>query len=163
MTGSPRGEAATPARVATVDAYVIRRAGDGWQALLLQRARDTRCPGSWETVHGRIEAGERPEDAAAREVAEETGLDVARLYSITVQPFYLHAWSVVTLAVVFAAVVEGGEPVVLGPEHSAHEWLDVPRALARYTWPRSRTALEEIVWLLRDGDAGVAEDVLRVR
>jgi 8-oxo-dGTP pyrophosphatase MutT (NUDIX family) len=153
----------TELHAATVDVYVLRRVAGAWQTLLLQRARGTRCPGSWETVHGRIEAGERPEDAAVREVGEETGLPVERLYNATVQPFYLHAWGVVTLAVVFAAVVTGDAPVMLGPEHARHEWLGVEEALARYTWPRSRTALSEIVHLLRTGDAGAVEDVLRVR
>ncbi|MGW3491475.1 NUDIX hydrolase [Streptomyces sp. NPDC001054] len=44
--------------------------------LLLLCARDPRTPGAawWFTVGGGIEAGESPEDAALREVAEETGL-----------------------------------------------------------------------------------------
>jgi 8-oxo-dGTP pyrophosphatase MutT (NUDIX family) len=129
--------------------------------LLLQRATNTRCPGSWETIHGHIESGERPEIAAVREVREETGLTVERLYNVTVQPFYLHRYSAVQLAVVFAAFV-GETEVVLGPEHQGAEWLTVDEALARYTWPRSRAALNDIVDLLHAGDAGVVEDVLRV-
>jgi hypothetical protein len=35
--------------------------------------------------------------------------------------------------------------------------------MARYAWPRSRAALGDIAWLLRGGDAGDVEDVLRVR
>jgi len=65
-------------KVATVDVYVIRPLRDGWRVLVLQRAQDTRCPGSWETVHGRIEPGERPEQAAMREVQEESGLRASR-------------------------------------------------------------------------------------
>jgi 8-oxo-dGTP pyrophosphatase MutT (NUDIX family) len=150
-------------RVAVVDVYPLRRVGDGWETLLLRRAAGTRCPGSWETVHGRIEAGERPEEAALRELREETGLAAARLYNATVQPFYLHGWDAVVLAVVFAAVVAPGDAVTLGPEHAEHEWLSVEAAMARYAWPRSRAALGDIAWLLRGGDAGDVEDVLRVR
>jgi 8-oxo-dGTP pyrophosphatase MutT (NUDIX family) len=153
----------TEVRVGVVDVYVLRRVHGAWETLLLRRASATRCPGSWETVHGRIEPGERPEDAALREVREETGLAVERLYNATVQPFYLHHWGAVMLAVVFAAVVEGDAPAVTGPEHDAHEWLPAPDAMARYTWPRSRAALSDILHLLRDGDAGAAEDVMRVR
>jgi 8-oxo-dGTP pyrophosphatase MutT (NUDIX family) len=145
-----------------VDVYVIRPNPGGWRVLVLQRADDTRCPRGWETVHGRIEAGERPEHAAVREVREETGLDVARLYNVTVQPFYLHAMQAVQLAVVFAAFVDEPGEVTLASEHRGAEWLPVAEAAERFLWPRERVALGEIVTLLGSGDAGPAEDVLRV-
>lgn len=145
-----------------VDVYVLRRVRNDWQVLVLQRGPNTRCTDSWETVHGRVEAGERPEEAARREVLEETGLEIERLYSITVQPFYLHRLGTIMLAVVFAAIADTGASVSLGPEHRASEWLSVPDAIARYNWPRSRVALPEIALVLRTGDAGVVEDVLRV-
>ena len=150
-------------QVATVDVYVIRPRPGDWQVLALRRAQDTRCPGSWEAVHGRIEAGERPEDAALREVREETGLEVARLYTTSVQPFYLPQAGIVTAAVVFAAFVNEPGTVRTGSEHDAHAWLAPPDAEARFIWPRSRTALREVVALLGAGDAGPVDDVLRVR
>ena|SRR5689334_13109771 len=149
--------------VGVVDVYVVRPYRAEWLVLALQRAVGTRCPGSWETVHGRIEPGERPEDAAVREVREESGLDLDRLYSITCQPFYLHATGVVQMAVVFAAFVREGLDVTLGPEHARFEWLTMAEASSRFTWPREREALAHIQILLGTGDAGPAEDVLRVR
>jgi 8-oxo-dGTP pyrophosphatase MutT (NUDIX family) len=113
-------------------------------------------------VHGRLEPGERPEAGAVREVREETGLEVARLYNVTVQPFYLHATSTVQLAVVFAAFVNEPAAVVLGPEHVRYEWLPVDAAAGRFVWPRERAALAEIVALVGSGNAGAVEDVLRV-
>lgn len=156
-------DAVTDIAAGTIDAYVIRPLRDGWRVLVLQRAVGTRCPGAWETVHGRLEPGERPEDGVVREIREETGLDVQRLYVITVQPYYLQAVGTVQLAIVFAAFV--GEPanVVTGPEHQHHEWLTADEASARFAWPRERAALAEILHLLRMGDAGPVEDVLRVR
>jgi type II secretory ATPase GspE/PulE/Tfp pilus assembly ATPase PilB-like protein/8-oxo-dGTP pyrophosphatase MutT (NUDIX family) len=145
-----------------VDVYVLRRAKESWRVLTLQRTQDTRCPGTWETVHGRIEPGERPEDAAVREVREETGLALERLYNATVQPFYLHMFGAVQLAVVFAAVVGDGD-VTLGVEHDRFEWLAPDEAMDRFIWPRSREALKTIVTLLATGDAGPVEDVLRVK
>jgi type II secretory ATPase GspE/PulE/Tfp pilus assembly ATPase PilB-like protein/8-oxo-dGTP pyrophosphatase MutT (NUDIX family) len=149
-------------KVATVDVYVIRPKESGWRVLLLQRAPATRCPGSWETVHGRIETGERPEEAAVREVVEETGLTVARLYSISVQPFYIPSAGIVTAAVVFAAFVDEPADVRLADEHEAHAWLSPAEAMERFSWPRSRAVLPDIVALLNTGDAGPVEDVLRV-
>jgi dATP pyrophosphohydrolase len=148
--------------IGTVDAYLIAARTDGWRVLALQRARNTRCPSSWETVHGHIEPGEEPEQAAEREVREETGLSIERLYNVTVQPFYLHRTHSVELAVVFAAFVAPAAEVKLGPEHSRSEWLTPERALDRFVWPREREALREILHLLKTGDAGTVEDVLRV-
>jgi 8-oxo-dGTP pyrophosphatase MutT (NUDIX family) len=145
-----------------VDVYVIRPAPDDWKVLVLQRADDTRCPRGWETVHGRIEAGERPEHAAVRELREETGLTVTRLYNVTVQPFYLHGMQAVQLAVVFAAFVSESGTVTLGSEHRGYAWLSPSEAGKRFLWPRERVALAEILELLGTGDAGPAEDVLRV-
>ena len=152
----------TDLRVGVVDVYVIRPYRDEWLVLALQRATTTRCPGSWETVHGRMEPAERPEEAAVREVREESGLPVDRLYSITCQPFYLHTVGVVQIAVVFAAFVREPGTVSLGDEHQAHEWLPMEEAALRFTWPREREALQHIRILLGTGDAGPAEDVLRV-
>lgn len=149
-------------KVATVDVYVIRPLADGWRVLLLRRGQGTRCPGSWEVVHGRIEAGERPETAAVREMREECGLEVARMYSVAVQPFYMPKQGIVTAAVVFAAFVDEPATVTLGSEHDASEWLSPEAAEGRFNWPRSRTVWREIVALLSNGNAGPVEDVLRV-
>ena len=146
-----------------VDVYVIRPLADGWKVLTVQRADDTRCPGAWETVHGRLEEGERPEDGAIREVREETGLDVARLYNVTVQPFYLHMFGTVQLAIVFAAFVDEPAEVKLGEEHKQYEWLSPHDASSRFIWPREKEALQHILHLLAGGNAGPVEDVLRVR
>lgn len=138
--------------------------GHRWRVLVLQRGADTRCAGSWELVHGRIEHEERVEDAAVREVREETGFAVVRLYCVTMSAFYLPGRGVKT-TVVFAAVVgDGGAPIAphLGAEHVSARWLSLPAAMRAVTWPREREALQHIAHLLRSGDAGVAEDVLRV-
>ena len=152
----------TEIRVGVVDVYVVRPYRDEWLVLALQRSLDTRCPGSWETVHGRIEEGERPEEAAVREVREEAGLEVDRLYNVTCQAFYLHTLGVVQMAVVFAAFVTEDADVRLGAEHQRAKWLSMPNAAARFTWPREREALQHIAILLGGGDAGPVEDVLRV-
>jgi 8-oxo-dGTP pyrophosphatase MutT (NUDIX family) len=148
--------------VGTIDVYCLSRSSGVWSVLALQRAHDTRCPTAWETVHGHIEAGESPEQAASREVREETRLTVQRLYNVTVQPFYLHKLATVELSVVFAAFVDREQPIALGAEHMRHEWLPADAALERFIWPRERAALRDVLDLLKSGDAGAVEDVLRV-
>ena len=148
--------------VGTVDVLVIRPLPDGWRVLALQRATDTRCPGSWETVHGHIEPGEEPEDAAIREVREEAGLGVVKLYNVRVQSFYMHKQHVVQLAVVFAAFVAEPAHAATGPEHQTAEWLTVDDALSRFNFPAERESLRIAADLLASGNAGPVDDVMRV-
>lgn len=113
-------------------------------------------------VHGRIETGERPTEAALRELREETGLVPERLYGIATHPFYAAGLDTVLLAVAFAAVVSPGTAIRLGNEHVESEWLPFDAAAERGTWPRLAEHLAWIAKLLRNGDAGPAEDVLRI-
>jgi 8-oxo-dGTP pyrophosphatase MutT (NUDIX family) len=153
----------TSVRVSLVDVYVVRMAGAGLEYLALRRAPGGRCPGSWESVHGHIEASEPPAEAAARELAEETGLTSEQLYNLSrVELFYQHQSNEVALVPVFVAFVSLEARVRLGPEHDAFEWLALEPARARYAWPRERRALEDIALLLGSGNAGQVEDVLRV-
>ena len=150
----------TQIAVGVVDVFVIRIVRGRWRVLVLRRSSG-RSPGSWETVHGKIEPGESPPVAARRELREETGLSDDRLYSITVNPFYIHAMGTVQLAAVFAVFV-ASDAVALGQEHDAYEWLTPAAAHKRFTWPRESEALRQIQRLLTGGDAGVVEDVLRI-
>ena len=152
----------TSVRVSLVDVYVLRGVESSLECLVLRRAAGGRCPGSWETVHGHIEPGERPAEAAARELAEETGLTPVRLYNVSrVESFYQHRIDEVALVPVFAAFVPPEAAVRLGSEHDRFEWLAPPAAESRFAWPRERRALEDIIALFREGHAGAIDDVLR--
>jgi len=145
-----------------VEVYVIRHNAGDWRVLVLQRSADAIRPGSWETVYGKIDSGERPEHAAARELTEETGLGVNALYNVNVSSFFLHTTQTIQMVIVFAAFVEGDSDVVLSDEHQRFEWLSVDEACDRFTWPRAAQALRDARRLLASGDAGPVEDVLRV-
>lgn len=153
----------TGVRVCFVDTYVLRGTGARLQVLLLRRAAGGRCPGSWETVHGTIEPGETPVQASLRETREETGLEPERLYNASrVELFLRHAADEVALIPVFAAFVAAWAEPVVSAEHDRAEWLAPAAAAERVAWPRERRALEDIVRLFVNGDAGLLEDVLRV-
>jgi len=153
----------TSFQVSFVDVYVVRPNGPALDVLALRRAPGGRSPGSWETVHGHIEAGETPVEAALRELREETGLEPARLYNLSrVEAFYRHSSDEIALIPVFAGVVDTGAEARPSSEHDRVEWLAPAAAAARFAWPRERRALDDVLSILRSGDAGLLEDVLRV-
>jgi len=141
-----------------VDVCVLRRSGRSWRVLMLRRAPSARTAGSWEIVHGRIEAGESPPAAARRELREETGFAAETLYSIAVNPFYLLRTDTVQMAIAFAAEVRASR-VTLGAEHDAAKWVSVGAAAKALTWPRDVEAVHTAIHLL--SNRRVIESTLR--
>ena len=83
--------------------------------LLIKRAQDSTWPGLWEFPAGKIELGERPEDAARREVLEETGITVASLR-------FLGTSEREKTVYLFHSADFSGE-VRLSEEHTEYKWL----------------------------------------
>ena len=101
-------------------------------------------PGLWEGVSGRVQAGEDPMAAARREVAEETGLEVA-IHPRPITTYAALRRGEPMTVIVFAADHLRGE-VRLSEEHDEFRWcesdelsgLGVPVQLAdaaRAVWP----------------------------
>lgn len=82
--------------------------------LLLRRRPDCDAGGCWAYPGGKIEQGETPEQAAVRELAEETGLAYAGpLVSTGITDDGFQA---------FAAVVDQAPALRLNDEHTAYAW-----------------------------------------
>lgn len=104
----------------------------GDELLLAKRSSDRSFyPGIWDVIGGHCEGDESPGDALVRELEEEIGVTPRTFKEIAVlaepQPdkhgearyhiFVVTAW-------------DGGEPRLLGPEHSELRWVSLDRALA---------------------------------
>jgi len=149
--------------VSFVDTYALRGAGESLEVLVLRRGPNGRNPGSWETVHGTIEAGETPVAASLRELREETGLVPQKFYNLSrTEAFYQHRTDQLAMIPVFAAFVAPDASVTLSVEHDRAEWLRLRDAAGRFAWPRERRAVDDILSIVGGGDAGLLDDVLRV-
>ncbi|QQR41696.1 lipoyl(octanoyl) transferase LipB [Myxococcus xanthus] len=126
---SERVDAPPPMR--TVSIAVVKGRGPEARVLLVRRRPER--GGFWQVLTGRLEAGESPAQAAARELEEETGLRVP-----LVDLDYRHAFALgealppqLVEENGFAVHVPPDADVRLGAEHDAFEWVDVPTALER--------------------------------
>jgi 8-oxo-dGTP diphosphatase len=110
-----------PPKIVPVVAAVIFRP-DG-QFLLAQRPQGKVYAGYWEFPGGKIEPGETPSEALARELYEELGIEVRQAYPwITRRYSYAHA----TVDLHFYRVLSfSGEP--RGKEHQALAWQTTDR------------------------------------
>jgi 8-oxo-dGTP diphosphatase len=104
-----------------VVAALIHRGG---QVLLSQRRADQAMPSLWEFPGGKVEPGEAPADALAREVREELGCDVA---VDRIEEVVFHAYPAFDLVMlVYRCTVVAGEPRAV--EVADIAWVD-PRSL----------------------------------
>ena len=117
----------------------------GLDVLLLERAD---FPGYWQSVTGSREGDEPLAATAARELAEETGIDAAAHGGVAdwhmtnvyeIYPQWRHRYAPGTThngEHVFALAVSAPVPVTLAPrEHLSHAWLPWQEAAARvFSW-----------------------------
>lgn len=112
--------------------------------LLLRRAK-SQLENEWCHIAGSIERGETAWQAALREIAEETGLQVKRLYSADcTEQFYEPAKEQITVVPAFVAYVDPTQPVRLNAEHSGFRWVTFAEAQDLVTFGGQRRLYAEI-------------------
>lgn len=103
---------------ATVSSTVVQ---DG-RVLMLKRPDVCHSfPGKWSLVAGKIEDGESPEKAAAREIFEETGIRVGDP-DASLPPMYVREGATLWKVQPFLFRVSGAEPE-LNEENEGFEWV----------------------------------------
>ena len=123
--------------VFAVAAVIIR--GERVLAMRRSRHRDAGA-GLWETVSGRVEPGESPLSAIAREITEETGL-VVRVDPRPIDAYTARRGAAPMAVVVYRAAHVSGE-VIRSDEHDAHAWWTPAEFRSRSTLSRLATAID---------------------
>lgn len=114
---------------------------DGQTVLAARRSEQMSLPGMWEFPGGKIEAGETPEEALARELVEELQC-TAEIGEHVETTVYEYEKIIVSLATYYCTLREGTPQLT---EHSEIRW--VPAAeLRELDWaPADIPAVERVI------------------
>jgi 8-oxo-dGTP pyrophosphatase MutT (NUDIX family) len=96
----------------------------GGEILLLRRAGGA-MSGQWFLPGGAVERGELPEDAARRELREESGLEIdGDLELVGAYPIWVYGGDCLQLSYRGRLADDGTVDVVLSEEHDGAQWVD---------------------------------------
>jgi len=133
-----------PVKCSVASAVVLEQNARPPKLLLLRRL-NPHLRDEWCHVAGGIEPGETAWQAALREIGEETGLAVQRLFSADyTEQFYEVGRNVVQIVPAFVAYVDSMQPVRLNAEHSAFRWVTFAEAAQLVTFGGQRRLYAEI-------------------
>lgn len=129
---------------------VYRRGPEGIDLVLAAR-RTRRGDLAWGLAKGGIEADESPEQAAVREVREETGIE-AEIEASLGETRYFYVWEGVRIRKTvhfFLMRSTGGDPNDRDDEMEDVQWFPLERALKRAAYRGEREVLGRAAELLR--------------
>jgi dATP pyrophosphohydrolase len=110
--------------------------------------RSAESGGYWHTIAGKVEEGEEPDDAAMRELREETGLGTGSLEELGEFAYIRESWeSEPGLRVhvrAFLIDVEPGWEPTLNEEHDEYRWLPRDEAAELIFWPEPAQILRAL-------------------
>lgn len=129
---------------------VVRREGEAWRCLLLRAFQ------YWDSPKGQVEPGEKPIEAAVREVREETGIRELNFFLghdyVETGPYARGKVARYYLAETPGRhVVLGVNPELGRPEHQEYRWVSFRRA-RQLASPRVRRVLDWAEQRLRHAD-----------
>jgi 8-oxo-dGTP pyrophosphatase MutT (NUDIX family) len=137
-------------REVSAGGVVYRRAGEEIEVVLASR-RTRRGDLAWGLAKGGIEPGESHEDAAVREVTEETGY-TAEIEASLGETRYFYVWEDARIRKTvhfFLMRCTGGDPADRDDEMEEVRWFSLDRALKRAAYRGEREVLGRAAELLR--------------
>ncbi len=137
-------------REVSAGGVVYRRDGQSIEVVLASR-RTRRGDLAWGLAKGGIEEGESLEDAAIREVREETGIEAVVEASLG-DTRYFYVWEEIRIRKTvhfFLMRATGGDPAERDDEMEEIRWFPIERALKRAAYRGEREVLGRALELLR--------------
>ena len=127
-----------------VEAHIFRIENEEIKFLLLKRQPNESYPNLWQMVSGAIEGKEIAYETALREIKEETGIKINKLWVVpNVNSFYSPERNKIFMVPVFAAETEN-KNIKLSNEHSEYKWVEKDEAVRLLAWPGQRKSVEII-------------------
>lgn len=105
----------------------------------------------WDFPKGHIEKGEKPKEAAEREIKEETGLDDLKFiegFKHTIKYFFKFGGKNILKFVTFYLVETNKKEITISPEHIGFLWLPFDQALEKLSFDNSREVLKKAHFFL---------------
>lgn len=136
----------------SVDIFAFRRVNGRPQFLALLRRPEVALGNTWHAIHAKVGDGETAYAAALREVRHAIGVVPKQFYSADlVSQFYDHYSDSIALTPVFAALIEGPAPAMLGSDFIDYAWCDLDEAVARLFSSAQRWAVRHIADVIASG------------
>jgi 8-oxo-dGTP pyrophosphatase MutT (NUDIX family) len=148
-SASPKTKLETRTEV-SAGGVVYRREAEGVEVILAAR-RTRRGDLAWGLAKGGIEADESVEEAAVREVREETGIE-AEIEASLGETRYFYVWEEVRIRKTvhfFLMRATGGDPNERDDEMEDVRWFPLERALKRAAYRGEREVLDRAAEHLR--------------
>jgi len=129
-------------RAVSAGGVVVRQGGAGAEVVICGRDSD----GVWSLPKGTPDEGESLEEAAVREVSEETGLKVEIIKKIGVAEYWFardgtryHKW-----VHHYLMRATGGSTAEHDLEYDRVEWLPIEEAMATLTFDNDKEIVEQV-------------------
>lgn len=117
-----------------------------WQVLLVQHRA-----GHWAFPKGHAESGENPQQAAERELVEETGLKVQTYLSneTFIEHYcFRHQGGVIEKKVHYFLALVSGAVILQQEEIQAYQWLPLQGALTTVTFKETQKLIRHVIDVL---------------
>jgi|LakMenEpi03Aug12_release.lakeMendotaPanAssembly.Ray.scaffolds.fasta_scaffold1234125_1 dATP pyrophosphohydrolase len=126
--------------------YVFRRKSSDFEFLQLRRSDGDTYAQSWQPIYGGVQPEEKAEEAARRELFEETGIRSELMFLVEyLESFFFRPKNAIYMFPVFAAEFGSEHEVILNEEHDEYRWVSSTEVNEKFMWRSQREAISVLL------------------